>query len=149
MFDNPIQGSVGGTCKRLAGWVYGIGVILIIATLICSIIPMLSQEGTMACLASNTEDIPGWLKARMSNELNDWAQEWVKSWFDNNNGAVSSYIGPRLVWTRVWIFTSAIWNAIKYYLMLFATVLGLNIIGDALNSLAVIANRMPKPQPKE
>jgi hypothetical protein len=33
--------------------------------------------------------------------------------------------------------------------MLFATVLGLNIIGDALNSLAVIANRMPKPQPKE
>lgn len=149
MFENPIQGSVGGTCKRLAGLVYGIGVILIIAILICSIIPMFSQEGTQACLASNKEDIPGWLKARMSNECSDWAQKWVQSWFDNNNGLVSSYIGPALVWARVWIFTSAIWNAIKCYLMLFATVLGLNIIGDAINSLAVIAHRMPKDTSKE
>ena len=114
---------------------------------------MFSQEGTLAHLVSNAENIPEWLKARISNELNDWVQEWIQSWFDNNkvssDGAVSSYLGTKLVWARVWIFTSAIWNAIKYYLMLFATVLGLNIIGDALNSLAVIANRMPKPQPKE
>ena len=145
-FENPIKGSVGGACKKTAGLVYGIGIILIIIMLISSVLPIFSDEATAAYLSANLTEIPAWLQLRISNEMKDGLQEIVNSWFNDAKNTVATLLGPKLFWTRIWILSSAIWTAIKSWLACFAVALGLNILGEITNSLALIAYRMQKPE---
>lgn len=145
-FENPIKGSVGGACKKIAGLVYGIGIILIIVMLISSVLPIFSDKATTAYLSTNLTEAPAWLQSRIRNEINDGLQEIVNSWFNDANNAVTTQLGIKLFWTRIWILTAAIWTAIKSWLTCFAVALGLNIVGEITNSLALIAYRMQKPE---
>lgn len=119
MFENPIKGSVGSFCKKVAGIVYGTGLILIALTLLSNILPIFVDNNTTAWLYENKDKIPLWLISiiNANRELQDSCQMLV--------------------------LLNAVLLAAKSFVGLGVIVLTLNILGDWTTNIAMIANQMP------
>jgi hypothetical protein len=112
MFENPIKGSVGGACKKLAGIVYGCTLILMFVYTALSIAAII--------------------------------------WGDDVMRAISILYGSSATTTSIVIRLAAIGvvDAIMWVCG-YVSALIWNVIGEIVNSLAIIAHRMPKGTSKE
>lgn len=118
MFENPIKGSVGSFCKKIAGIVYGIGLILIALTLFSNIIPIFVDNNTTAWLYENKDKIPLWLISII-----------------NANRELQASC-------QMLVLLNAVLVAAKSFVGLGAIVLALNILGDWTTNITMIANQM-------
>jgi hypothetical protein len=122
MFENPIKGSVGSFCKKIAGIVYGTGLILIALTLFSNIIPIFTENNTSVWLYENKDKFPLWLISiiNANRELQGSCQMLV--------------------------LLNAVLVAAKSFVRLGAIVLALNILGDWTTNIAIIANQMSQSE---
>lgn len=131
MFENPIQGSVGSACKRVAGIIYGVMCLIALLVFILNCAPMFNEELLNAFTKANGASFPTIITVLMQRLILNGKQDVAK------------------VFYYLVVFGSAFWQGFKLWLFGYGAALICNVVGDWTNSFAIIANRMPKTSPKE
>lgn len=127
MFKNPIQGAPGEVCKKFAGIVYHVGIIYVGFMLMAFLYALFFNDNLLQFFAVQNKNII----------------ETCASFFSgvgiNAYAADASGISATVVFLKVMMFVAQlIWSAKTLAIVCLAT-LGLNVIGDAVNSLSAIA----------
>ena len=131
MFENPIQGSVGGTCKRIAGIIYGILSLCALLVFLINCAPIFNKDLLNAFTSANAATFPTIISVMMQRLILDGKQEVAK---------IMYYLV---------VFGNAVWQGLKLWLIGYGSALVLNILAEWTNSIAIIAHRMPKGTSKE